>query len=300
MPPSRLIPQIDVFAGPGGLCEGFAAYRDHGRRVMSPALSIEMDPAAHRTLKLRAFFRAFPDGKAPQDYYDYLAGRLTLDELYDRHSWQAEQAAQEAWCAELGKNNIKEVRQRIGDALGDADPWVLLGGPPCQPFSLAGRSRNRPGTNTLYSDGKDTRHQLYNEYLQIIADFWPAVFVMENVRGMLSAKYNGEPMFERICDDLRDPAAVVGRNRRKTGRRHTYTLHAIGPSDSLFDDAPRPNDFIIQCERHGIPQARHRLILIGVRPPEVAVRVQSFPGSDRFDSGNGRLNRITYTHRLAA
>lgn len=267
MPATSRIPQVDVFAGPGGLCEGFAAYRHNGERVMSPALSIEMDPAAHRTLKLRAFFRAFSDGKVPQDYYDFLSCRLNLDELYGRHSIHAEQADREAWCAQLGKNSIKEVRDRIDNALGgkDADPWVLLGGPPCQPFSLAGRSRNRPGTNTKYSDGKDTRHELYTEYLQIIADFWPAVFVMENVRGMLSAKYNGEPMFERICDDLRDPAAVVGNKRRRTGRRHSYTLHAIGPSDALFDDTPRPGDYIIQCERHGIPQARHRLILIGVR-----------------------------------
>lgn len=277
MPPSRLIPQVDVFAGPGGLCEGFAAYRDRGRRVMSPALSIEMDAAAHRTLQLRAFFRKFADGKAPQDYYDYLAGELTLDELYARHEIEAEQAKREAWCAELGKNKIAEVRDRIGQALGgkDDDPWVLLGGPPCQPFSLAGRSRNAPGTNTKYSDGKDTRHELYTEYLQIIADFWPAVFVMENVRGMLSAKHNGEPMFERIRGDLRDPAAVVGNKRRRNGRRHTYTLHAIGPRDGLFDDAPKPSDYIIQCERHGIPQARHRLILLGVR--------------DDIDAAPGRL-----------
>lgn len=267
MPQAPCIPQVDVFAGPGGLCEGFAAYRHNGQRVMAPALSIEMDPAAHRTLKLRAFFRAFPDGQVPQDYYGYLAGQLTLEELYARHPHQAGQADREAWCAELGKNAKQEVRQRILEALDskDADPWVLLGGPPCQPFSLAGRSRNRPGTDTKYSDGKETRHELYTEYLQIIADFWPAVFVMENVRGMLSARYNGEPMFERICADLRDPAAVVGNKRRKTGRRHTYTLHAIGPSDRLYDDEAQPRDYLIHCERHGIPQARHRLILIGVR-----------------------------------
>ncbi|MEZ6190414.1 MAG: DNA (cytosine-5-)-methyltransferase [Phycisphaerales bacterium] len=263
------VPLIDLFAGPGGLGEGFAAWRDSGRRAFKSALSIEMEASAHQTLRLRSFYRQFPDAQAPEDYYRYLRGEITLAQLYDRNPVEAERAHEEAWCIELCEKNLGVIRTRIDHALADADPWVLLGGPPCQPFSLAGRSRNRKGTR--YSDGKETRHELYVEYLQIIADFWPAVFVMENVRGLLSARFNGQRMFDRIAEDLRDPAKAIsdaaGRGRRHTRRKHTYRLFPVAApatdisSGNLFGEP----DFLVRCERHGIPQARHRLILLGVR-----------------------------------
>ncbi|MEM7680420.1 MAG: DNA cytosine methyltransferase [Planctomycetota bacterium] len=268
MIPQTAIPTVDVFAGPGGLGEGFARLRRGRQRVYRPALSIEMDPAAHRTLLLRAFTRRFPDQGLPDAYYDYLRGRLDLDALYEAHPEQHQSASAEAWNAQLGKAPPAEVRKRIRQALGDAHPWVLLGGPPCQPFSLAGRARNRQ--NTRYSEGKETRHTLYVEYLQIIADFWPAVFVMENVRGLLSARYDGQPMFDRIRADLKDPAraiaAISERGRRHNQTAHAYRLFALSPppTDRLFDAAADP-DFLVRCERHGVPQARHRLILLGVR-----------------------------------
>jgi site-specific DNA-cytosine methylase len=53
------IPVIDIFAGPGGLSEGFSAARFRGRRSFQIALSIEKDPDAHATLMLRSFFRQF-------------------------------------------------------------------------------------------------------------------------------------------------------------------------------------------------------------------------------------------------
>jgi DNA (cytosine-5)-methyltransferase 1 len=272
MPTRKAIPVVDIFAGPGGLGEGFASFRSRNEPTYQPALSIEKDPAAHRTLKLRAFFRQFPDGRAPNDYYDYLRGQLTLDQLYANHPERAAHADREAWCAELGQAHVEKVRSRIQHALDQTDPWVLLGGPPCQPFSLAGRSRNAPGTKTQYSDGKDTRHQLYVEYLQIIADFWPAVFVMENVRGMLSANYNGQPMFDRIRTDLANPAAAIksipGRTlyRMTRQKEHRYFLHALNPPTAgKVNHHDQEPDFLIRCEHYGIPQARHRVILVGVR-----------------------------------
>lgn len=250
------IPLIDLFAGPGGLGEGFSSLRCRGKRVFKSALSIEKETSAHQTLRLRAFYRQFPDGRAPQNYYQFLRGDITLEELYGRHPDEAECADDEAWCVELGRDNLGDVRIRIADALDDADPWVLLGGPPCQPFSLAGRSRNRKGTK--YSDGKETRHELYIEYLQIIADFWPSVFVMENVRGLLSARFNGQRMFDRIADDLRDPAKAIssapGRGRKQTHRKHTYTLFPVTVPDSHAFDADLfgEPDYLVRCEQHGI------------------------------------------------
>lgn len=273
------IPLIDIFAGPGGLGEGFSSLRNKNNRVFHHALSIEKDPHAHRTLQLRAFYRQFPDGEAPEAYYKYLKNDCTIDQLYAAYSDQHSAANREAWCHTLSPDTNIKVRNRIRENLPcHEEPWVLLGGPPCQPFSLAGRSRNAPGTNTRYSDGKDTRHNLYLEYLQIIADFWPAVFVMENVRGLLSAKFAGQPMFPRIQQDLRNPGKIVG-NRRCRNSLHTYTLYSVNPIDGddergLFPNQLRPEDYLVRCEDYGIPQARHRLILLGVRD-DIEVRPQA-------------------------
>ena len=75
---SKPIPVIDLFAGPGGLAEGFASVRSlKGTEQFRIALSIEKDPAAHRTLELRSFARSFM-GKLPDAYYDYVRGRCSV------------------------------------------------------------------------------------------------------------------------------------------------------------------------------------------------------------------------------
>lgn len=260
------IPVIDLFAGPGGLGEGFSASFDTGKRLFRSVLSIEKEVSAHRTLQLRAFFRLFPLGQAPEDYYKFARGKITLQELYATYPDQAKQAAEEAWCVELGESAVVDVRQRIKTALDGVDPWVLLGGPPCQPFSLAGRSRRDKGN----SAGTETRHQLYIEYLQIIADFWPAVFVMENVRGLLTAKYEGVRMFDRIVEDLRDPAIAIeripGRSRIMQSKKHSYSLYPLTIDGHAAGSAAGDiHDYIVKSELHGVPQARHRLIVVGVR-----------------------------------
>jgi DNA (cytosine-5)-methyltransferase 1 len=184
---SDAIPVIDVFAGPGGLSAGFSAARFRGQRGsggLCPfriALSIEKDADAHATLALRSFFRQFAGRRVPEAYYDHLRGELPRDELYARYPAVAQRAAHEAWHAELGGTTAPRhlVRQRIRQSLDGAEAWVLIGGPPCQAYSIAGRSRNR-GVNG-YTLERDDRHRLYEEYLRIVADLWPPVFVMENV-----------------------------------------------------------------------------------------------------------------------
>jgi hypothetical protein len=98
------IPVVDLFEGPGGLSEGFAAVETNG---VSPQfevrLSIEKDLWAHSTLRLRTFFRQFPKGRAPDAYYDHLRGTITLKELFDRYPREAETADTEAWHAALGE-----------------------------------------------------------------------------------------------------------------------------------------------------------------------------------------------------
>jgi len=248
---------IDVFAGPGGLGEGFAAF-GHGAEKPSfkLALSIEKDPTAHSTLLLRSFFRQFNPEKIPPEYWSYAKGEIAKAELFDFYPQQAKAAAEEAQCIELGKTPAHEVKSLISQRLNGSEKWVLVGGPPCQAYSLVGRARMR-GTNPDFED--DVRHFLYREYLRIIADHRPPVFVMENVKGILSAQHSGKKIIKSILSDLKKPDVAVNGQSSGLG----YRLF------SLVDNKPpekcEPEDFLVRAEKYGIPQARHRMLILGIR-----------------------------------
>lgn len=248
---------IDVFAGPGGLGEGFAAfgYRT-GKFPFKLSLSIEKDPTAHSTLMLRSFYRQFPQDDIPREYWEYARGNITKTELFNLYPLQAKAAAAEAQCIELGKTSHHEVKKLISQRLNGSKKWVLVGGPPCQAYSLVGRARMR-STNPDFES--DERHFLYKEYLRIIADHKPPVFVMENVKGMLSAQHSGKKIIWNILSDLRDPSkAVYG---RASGQG--YKLFSL--VDNKRPELCEPEDFLVRAEMYGIPQARHRVLLLGIR-----------------------------------
>src|SRR5258707_13086727 len=94
------IPVIDLFAGPGGLGEGFSALRRGREPVFKIKLSIEKDHIAHKTLELRAFFRQFPKGEAPKEYYSYLFRTISREDLFAKFPEQAKSASHEAWHAD--------------------------------------------------------------------------------------------------------------------------------------------------------------------------------------------------------
>src|SRR5262249_9657664 len=113
------IPVIDVFAGPGGLGEGFSSFQRRGHPVFQIHLSIEKDPDAHKTLELRSLFRHLPDSKDRERYYQYLAGDLSRESLFASFPQQAIKARKEAWNAELGNDDFPNdiIDQRIISAL---------------------------------------------------------------------------------------------------------------------------------------------------------------------------------------
>lgn len=245
------VPIIDLFAGPGGLGEGFASLRDRRRQpFFEIGLSIEKDPVAHRTLTLRAVFRRLRGTRDVKHYYSFIRGEI--DEATFRKfpavASAFAHAETEARCLELGKSDEKSIDSEIRAALKGQETWLLIGGPPCQAYSLAGRSR-RANDKTFQ---KDEKHFLYKEYLRIIRVHRPTIFVMENVKGLLSSQHSGNPMFERIIADLSMPAEGVEYEIRSFVKK--------GDSNSLD-----PTDYIIHSERYGIPQSRHRVILLGVR-----------------------------------
>lgn len=273
-----MIPIIDIFAGPGGLGEGFSSLINRkGKRVFGIRLSIEKDPYAHMTLKLRSFFRQFPPGRVPDDYYAFTRGEITIEELYKNYPLQARLADGEAWCGTLGEpdeddtNAVtnEEVDTKIQAALRGQSNWLLIGGPPCQAYSLVGRARRQ---QTKLNETKDKRVGLYKEYLRIIAVHKPAVFVMENVKGLLSAQTEEEEyIFHRILNDLSDPvtACISEKQIKRNTTPITYKIYSLTTPPQGYDlyGNPdfKPRDFIIRAEEYGIPQRRHRVILLGVR-----------------------------------
>ena len=265
-----MIPVIDVFAGPGGLGEGFSALRtSRGLPIFNIALSIEKDAVAHQTLRLRSFFRQFPDGHKPEEYYRQIKnGTVDWNLLSSKYPAEAERANEEVWQAQLGTKTYpaSAVDARIRNALITAKNWVLIGGPPCQVYSQAGRSRMKGGSAWHFA--RDKRHTLYKEYLRIIEIHRPPVFIMENVKGLLSSKRAGKKIIEQILADLREPVRAKSATHGK--KPLAYNLYALADygGNAATSAAPANGDaagYIIRCERHAIPQARHRLILLGVR-----------------------------------
>jgi len=148
----------------------------------------------------------FLKGEAPGDYYRYICREgITKDELFAAHRKAATDARKEAWLCTLHKSKAAEIDTRIRDALNGCADWILIGGPPCQAYSIAGRNRMR-GPNPAKFE-KDHRHFLYKEYLRIIAKHRPAIFVMENVKGLLSSRVSGRMIFPQILADLEHPDA---------------------------------------------------------------------------------------------
>jgi DNA (cytosine-5)-methyltransferase 1 len=279
------IPVIDLFAGPGGLSEGFSSVRRRhdGRWAFEVRLSIERDFFAHRTLELRSLFRKLRSGRVPEAYYDYLRRAEEPEEtrrreLFAKFPEEAAAAREEAWLAELGKEDPRRVHERLCLALGRTTDWVLIGGPPCQAYSLVGRARNKG--NPDYSPEKDVRQTLYLEYMQIIADHLPAVFVMENVKGLLSATLNDQYIFRRMIDDLQFPAEALDRagravNARVRERRIPRRYRVVSVVDRSLFEAHDVRQFVVRMEDYGIPQARHRVILLGVREDLAAVKPET-------------------------
>lgn len=256
------IPIIDLFSGPGGLGEGFSAL-DNGL-TFKILVSAEMEASAHKTLSLRSYFRRVKENiRDVRRYYRYCNGES--DSPFDsvtKSAW--EEAGREAKKFELGKQSDNaDLDAILDDRLKPNDACVLIGGPPCQAYSLVGRSRNLGKIG--YKAEEDHRHFLYKEYLRIIRTRRPAIFVMENVKGILSAKVNGDKIFHHILKDLCDPDAALGGQSSGFG----YTIYSL-VNDTQFSKgmdvcAIDPRDFIIRAEEIGIPQARHRVILLGIR-----------------------------------
>ncbi len=182
--------------------------------------------------------------------------------LFEKYPKEARLARQEAWHAELGNKRKfnKKLDIRIKEIIDSSNVncWGMIGGPPCQAYSVIGRSRNKGISG--YTAEKDKRSYLYRQYLRLIARHKPDFFIMENVKGMLSAKLNGKSLFEKILDDLKRPRKAI----RGIGKISSLG-YQIFPLVQNTSNSTEPADFIVETENFGVPQARHRVIVMGIK-----------------------------------
>tara|TARA_R110002126_G_scaffold141936_1_gene287144 strand:- start:8834 stop:10369 length:1536 start_codon:yes stop_codon:yes gene_type:complete len=250
---------VDLFAGPGGLGEGFASLVEDGHIPFRIGISVEKEASAHKTLTLRAFLREYlaRHGALPTQYIDFHADGVLEPNWseVDAPAWQ--HAIDEAHALELGTEAAKTtIDLAIEKLRASCDDTVLIGGPPCQAYSLVGRARSRGKVG--YVPEEDARHYLFREYIRVLDKLRPAAFVMENVKGMLSSTVESRLVFEMLMEDL----SSLG-----TGRGHQYELRAIRVADGIatLQEASKPSDFIVRAEMFGVPQRRHRVVIVGIR-----------------------------------
>ena len=183
---------IDLFAGCGGLSEGF--YKE-GFNALA---HVEIDPKACKSLRTRM---------KHYGYFDYEKAVLNIDITRD------------------------DVIEKLDEIVSERPVHLIIGGPPCQAYSTAGRARDPNGMKN------DPRNFLFESYVKILNHFKPDFFVFENVTGILSAEIKGEKIIDKVFAALSENYKVK------------------------FD----PELNILNSCNYGVPQIRRRVIIIGIR-----------------------------------
>lgn len=263
MKQSRCLPGtygvVDLFAGPGGLGEGFASLQRDGEHPFRIGISVEKEKSAHRTLMLRAFVREVvrKTGRLPVQYPEFHAGLVVEPDWRDIDAAAWDHAQREAQCLELGtKKAASIINGRIDEISRSHADTVLIGGPPCQAYSLVGRARSRG--NRDYRPEDDERHFLFREYIRVLDRLRPAAFVLENVKGVLSSRVGSRQIFDEILEDL----SSLGGAGPQLYQLRALSLEGNRLGLSRIEDS---SEFIVRAEQLGVPQKRHRVIIIGIR-----------------------------------
>ena len=166
----RKIHFIDLFAGASGMSEGFV------KAGFNPISHIEMDEQACYTIKTRSAYHYLKNKGKINIYYDYLKGKINRDELYNS---VPKRIIDSVLNIEITDNSINHIFEHIDNLKKNKPIDLIIGGPPCQAYSLIGRHQKEIE--------KDPRNKLYIQYGRFLKKYQPKAFVFENVPGMISA-----------------------------------------------------------------------------------------------------------------
>jgi DNA (cytosine-5)-methyltransferase 1 len=163
---------IDLFAGAGGLSEGFI------RAGFKPVAHVEMNKDACDTLRTRSVFHYLKENNRLSEYHKYLEGEITKKDFW---SLVPDNVKEPIINKEISNETLPSIFEIIDSNLGGKSIDVVIGGPPCQAYSVAGRARDPKGMMD------DPRNHLYKYYVEFLKRYKPKMFVFENVPGILSA-----------------------------------------------------------------------------------------------------------------
>ncbi len=184
---------IDLFAGAGGLSEGFIL------NGYKPIAHVELDKNACTTLETRSVYHKLKTEGNLKPYYDYIKGKISREQFIQKFG--SIEMSDSIINLSIGSENNKHIFKRIDHLLNGDSIDLIVGGPPCQAYSLVGRARDKD--NMQY----DPRNFLYKEYAKFLKRYTPKVFVFENVMGLITAKKgsyfkNMQAYFKRIGYEL--------------------------------------------------------------------------------------------------
>lgn len=191
MTKKKLYTFIDLFAGAGGLSEGFI------RAGFTPIAHIEMKQDACNTLKTRSAFHYLQNHGQLSIYEDYLKNKKEGTDGSVLWAQVPSEVTDAAICATIGEDTINGIFEKVDSLKGDKTVDIIIGGPPCQAYSVAGRARMGKAVE------EDPRNELYKYYVQFLERYQPKMFVFENVLGIITAK-RGEPFadLKKLVDEL--------------------------------------------------------------------------------------------------
>lgn len=187
---------IDLFAGAGGLSEGFVS---NGGFI--PLAHVELNPFASMTLRTRTCYYYLKENDRLDEYRSYQQGEITRDALFAR---MPNGMLDTIINKEISDETTDEIFTSIDEVLHNANIHgvdVVIGGPPCQAYSLLGRAKDRNGMRD------DPRNFLYRQYIRFLNKYRPRMFIFENVPGILTAG-RGE-IFRNIIQEFNEAGYTV-------------------------------------------------------------------------------------------
>jgi DNA (cytosine-5)-methyltransferase 1 len=234
---------IDLFAGAGGLSEGFL------KQGFNPLAHVEMDNYACQTLKTRTAYWELKNSNRYEVYRSYLQGDISQEELYAYIPEELNNLVINSEISEMTVKGIFKIIDKNMKLMGEKKVDLIIGGPPCQAYSLVGRARDPHGKEL------DPRNYLYKQYLKFLKKYKPKMFVFENVPGLLSA--GNRIYLKSILDET----------------------HSLGYKVEYK---------ILDASKYGVLQQRKRVILIGLRGrsfsfPEIETVSNEYSVSELLD-----------------